>query len=151
MLNSIILKDLFSFKGENKIDLNKGVNLLLGINGSGKTSFINAIRLLQEGISGAGIENLIQSQWGGFYQIANCTGRDKSEEVQLTYIFDFDDVRKTKKEDIASNLSKPYHLFDTIEELASNIDYSNNNIIVFFGSFHISFDVKKELLKNLNK
>ena len=67
------------------------------------------------------------------------------------YIFDFDDVRKTKKEDIASNLSKPYHLFDTIEELASNIDYSNNNIIVFFGSFHISFDVKKELLKNLNK
>ena len=94
MLNSIILKDFFSFKGENKIDLNKGVNLLLGINGSGKTSFINAIRLLQEGISSAGIENLIQSQWGGFYQIANCTGRDKSEEVQVTYIFDFEEVNK---------------------------------------------------------
>ncbi len=94
MLNSIIIKDFFSFKGDNRIDLNKGVNLLLGINGSGKTSFINALRLLYEGISGAGLENLIQSQWGGFYQIVNCTGRDKPDEVQITYIFDFEDVNK---------------------------------------------------------
>jgi len=36
-------------------------------------------------------------------------------------------------------------------KISNTIDYSNNNIIVFFGSFHISFDVKKELLKNLNK
>ncbi len=92
MLNSIILKDFFSFKGENKIDLNKGANLLLGINGSGKTSFINALRLLYEGISGSGIENLIQSQWGGFYQIVNCTGREKTNEIQITYVFDFDEV-----------------------------------------------------------
>ena len=86
------LKDFFFFKGENKIDLNKGANLLLGINGSGKTSFINALRLLYEGISGSGIENLIQSQWGGFYQIVNCTGREKTNEIQITYVFDFDEV-----------------------------------------------------------
>lgn len=102
MLKSLILKDFFSFKGENKIDLNKGVNLLLGINGSGKTSFINALRFLYEGISGAGVENLIQSQWGGFSQIANCAGRDKASEIQITYIFDYEEVNK-----FAS--SGPYH------------------------------------------
>ena len=102
MLKSVILKDFFSFKGENKIDLNKGVNLLLGINGSGKTSFIKALRFLYEGISGAGVENLIQSQWGGFSQIANCAERDKASEIQITYIFDYEDVNK-----FAS--SAPYH------------------------------------------
>ena len=94
MLNSIILKDFFSFKGENKIDLNKGANLLLGINGSGKTSFINALRLLYEGISGSGIENLIQSQWGGFYQMANFSGRDKVNEIQITYVFNHKEINK---------------------------------------------------------
>ena len=67
---------------------------MLGINGSGKTSFINAIRLLYEGVSGEGVEKLIQSQWGGFSQITNCTGHDKSNEVQITYIFGNDAVNK---------------------------------------------------------
>ena len=62
MLKEIILRDFFSFYGETRVKLNKGVNLLLGINGSGKTSFINAIRLLCEGVSSEGIGRLIQEQ-----------------------------------------------------------------------------------------
>lgn len=94
MLNAVIVKNFFSFKEETKIELNAGMNILLGINGSGKTSFINALRFLFEGITGDGIEKLIQTKWGGFNQIVNCTGRDKGNDIQLTYIFNNDEVNK---------------------------------------------------------
>ena len=41
MLKTIIIDNFFSFKGETTVKLNSEINLLLGINGSGKTSFIN--------------------------------------------------------------------------------------------------------------
>lgn len=88
MLKSIIIKDFFSFKGECRIDLNPGINLLLGINGSGKTSFINALRLLYEGVCGTGFESLFQLEWGGFYEVVNANGTDVPKEIALTYIFD---------------------------------------------------------------
>lgn len=88
MLKSVVIKDFFSFKGEVEISLNRGVNVLLGINGSGKTSFINVLRLLSEGVTGKGIGQLLQTEWGGYSQILNCTGREKSNDVQITYIFD---------------------------------------------------------------
>ena len=100
MLKSVIIKDFFSFKGNTKISLNHGQNLLLGINGSGKTSFINALRLLTEGICGSGVENLIQTQWGGYSQILNCTGREKSDNIQITYVFDCDEINKFNKSKI---------------------------------------------------
>ena len=80
--------------------MNHGQNLLLGINGSGKTSFINALRLLTEGICGSGVENLIQTQWGGYSQILNCTGREKSDNIQITYVFDCDEINKFNKSKI---------------------------------------------------
>lgn len=90
MLKSIILQDFFSFKGRKEIKLNKGVNILLGINGSGKTSFINALRLLFEGIAGEGLVKLIQEQWGGYEQIVNFNGERTAPCAQITYIFDHD-------------------------------------------------------------
>lgn len=94
MLSAVIIKNFFSFKEETRIELNTGVNILLGINGSGKTSFINALRLLFEGITGDGVEKLLQTQWGGFGQIINCTGKDKGNNIQLTFIFDNYEVNK---------------------------------------------------------
>ena len=94
MLKSVIIKDFFSFKGDVRISLNKGQNLLLGINGSGKTSFINALRLLSEGVCGNGVENLIQTWWGGYAQILNCSGRERSNNIQITYIFDAEEINK---------------------------------------------------------
>lgn len=89
MLKAIVLRDFFSFKGEKKIELKEGINLLLGINGSGKTSFINSLRLLSEGIAGEGLVKLIQEQWGGYDQIINCNGDRKAPYAQITYIFDY--------------------------------------------------------------
>ena len=100
MLKSVIIKDFFSFRGNTKISLSHGQNLLLGINGSGKTSFINALRLFTEGICGSGVENLIQTQWGGYSQILNCTDREKSDNIQITYVFDCDEINKFNKSKI---------------------------------------------------
>jgi len=101
MLKEIVIRDFFSFKGEKRIKLNKGINLLLGINGSGKTSFLNALKLLYEGVSGIGIESLFQEQWGGFSQVANANGNRRVPYIQLTYIFDPAFLRK-------ANSSSPF-------------------------------------------
>ena len=89
MLKAIILRDFFSFKGEKKIKLKDGVNLLLGINGSGKSSFINSLRILSEGIVGEGLVKLIQEQWGGYDQVVNFNGDRKAPYAQVTYVFDY--------------------------------------------------------------
>lgn len=88
MLKEIVIKNFFSFKGENHIGLNPGINLLMGINGSGKTSFLNAIRLLHEGVCGKGFENLFQLEWGGFGEVVNANGPVQPKSIELTFIFD---------------------------------------------------------------
>lgn len=87
MLKQIILKNFFAFNGEHKILLNPGVNLLVGINGSGKTSMINAISLLYEGVCGKGISAFIDKS-GGVNAILNARGEIKPECFSLTFIFD---------------------------------------------------------------
>ena len=57
MIKELIIRDFFSFKGEHTIELNQGVNILVGVNGSGKTSFLNAITMLYEGIAGGCFDN----------------------------------------------------------------------------------------------
>ncbi len=68
------------------------MNILLGINGSGKTSFINALRLLYEGIAGDGLVKLIQEQWGGYDQIVNFNGERTAPCAQITYIFNHNEL-----------------------------------------------------------
>ena len=94
MLKSIIIQDFFSFRGKKKIKLNNGVNILLGINGSGKTSFINAVRLLSEGIAGDGLVKLIQEQWGGYDQVVNFNGERTAPCAQITYVFNYNELNE---------------------------------------------------------
>lgn len=88
MIKRITIRDFFSFSGTNTIEFNPGVNLLLGINGSGKTSLINALRLLYEGVCGDGVEKLVQEQWGGYDQIVNVNGDRTAPYSQIIYEFD---------------------------------------------------------------
>ncbi|MBP5541778.1 MAG: AAA family ATPase [Bacteroidales bacterium] len=93
MIKEIVLRDFFSFRGENTIKLNpKGINLLVGINGSGKTSFINALRLLAEGVCGKGVEYLMQEVWNGYDEVVNFNGDRTAPCVQLSYLFDHEQV-----------------------------------------------------------
>lgn len=73
MIKELIIRDFFSFKGEHIIKLNTGVNILVGVNGSGKTSFLNAITMLHEGIAGGCLSALFR-QWGTYNAIVNACG-----------------------------------------------------------------------------
>lgn len=106
MLKEIIIKDFFSFRGENRIELNSGINMLLGINGSGKTSFLNAIRLMYEGVCGNGFENLFQLEWGGFNDVVNANGTQIPKTIELTYVFDHKALKKAVSN---SNFSSDVH------------------------------------------
>ncbi len=60
MISKITLENFFSFRESTTIELNSGVNILLGINGSGKSNFLKAIQLLYESIIGPGLIDYIQ-------------------------------------------------------------------------------------------
>lgn len=92
MIKELIIRDFFSFKGEHTIELNQGVNILVGVNGSGKTSFLNAITMLYEGIAGGGLSALFR-QWGSYNAIVNACGEEKPDCFSVTYVFDADVLR----------------------------------------------------------
>ena len=89
MIKELIIRDFFSFRGEHVIELNSGVNILVGVNGSGKTSFLNAISLLYEGVAGSGLSTLFR-QWGTYNSIVNACGEEKPDCFSVTYVFDAD-------------------------------------------------------------
>jgi AAA15 family ATPase/GTPase len=58
MISNITLENFFSFKHPTLIELNPDINILVGINGSGKSNFLKAIHLLYESIVGNGLESV---------------------------------------------------------------------------------------------
>lgn len=87
MLKRVTLENFFSFGEPTTIELNPGVNLLVGINGSGKSNFLKAIRLLHEAVVGKGFEKTFLQEWGGFGNVANVSGGAK-DYIKLSYVFD---------------------------------------------------------------
>ena len=62
MLKSVRLVNFFSF-GDCTIELEPDLNVLVGINGSGKSNFLRAFQLLKAGMDGRLREQI--AQWGG--------------------------------------------------------------------------------------
>jgi predicted ATPase len=86
MLKSITIENFFSFGKATKIELNAGLNILVGINASGKSTIIKALQLLYETVCGKGYEKLIMEDWGGFEAVRH-QGVDK-KEIVLSFEFD---------------------------------------------------------------
>ncbi len=87
MIKSIKLENFFSFGVCEKIELNSDINILVGINGSGKSNFLKAIRLLYDGIAGVGFEKIFLKDWGGFNTVGNFN-ESQAEAIKITYEFD---------------------------------------------------------------
>ena len=97
MIKSITVENFFSFGESQKITLNKDVNILIGINGSGKSNFLKAIRLLYEGVVGKdGFEHIFLKEWSGFSSVANY-GKEKIDKIKITYEFDKDAILKLEE------------------------------------------------------
>lgn len=87
MIKSISIENFFSVREVQKITLNSGVNLLLGINGSGKSNFIKAFYLLSESIKNKDRFSKIFDSWGGFPSIINFSS---SPLKYIKLVFEFD-------------------------------------------------------------
>ncbi len=97
MIKSITFEDFLSFSGKVHVDLNPGANLLVGINGSGKSNFIKALRLLQDWFSdeGMGLEESFGKS-GGVRQLKNFSVTEKPS-FSLEFVFDKEDVNRIEK------------------------------------------------------
>ncbi len=88
MISKITLENFFSFREPTTIELNPDINVLIGINGSGKSNFLKAIELLRESFIGNdGFEHIFLQDWGGFNAVVNCN-QEKKDYIRLTFEFD---------------------------------------------------------------
>jgi predicted ATPase len=68
MLKQIRLQNFLSFK-DLTIDFNSGLNILVGINGAGKSNLLRALDLLREGVSNKRLKEFIFNKMGGLDNI----------------------------------------------------------------------------------
>lgn len=86
MIKSIRLRNFFSFASQT-IEFDK-LNVLVGINGAGKSNLIKAIQVLKAVISDGDMSDLMINKWGGFDAV-HYLGDDKQESsIELEYEFD---------------------------------------------------------------
>ena len=128
MISKITLENFFSFGRPTTIELNSGVNILVGINGSGKSNFLKAIKLLYEGIGGEGFRKVFLQDWGGFSSVANFQEAE-SPYIKLIYEFDVSKIN-------AIGLKKGFLFSD-------NLIYE----ITIFPVGNTSYDLNEKLYK----
>lgn len=68
MLKALEIYNFLSLENE-VIVLDAQMNVLIGINGSGKSNFIKALKLLKEGVSGYGLRKYVLDELGGLDNI----------------------------------------------------------------------------------
>lgn len=93
MIKSIKLENFFSFGISDPIELNKNTNILLGINGSGKSNFLKGVRFLYECIAGSGLEKIFLKDWSGFSSVANFS-ETQDESIKISFEFDKNVINK---------------------------------------------------------
>ena len=121
MLKKVTIENFFAYQTPTTIELNPGVNLLLGINGSGKTCFINALRLLYEGVVGKGLKNLIDDTWGGVKNVINISKEGTGKNYfKLTYVFSAEQVEKK----LHANFFKKNFAYVVKVKVKQDFDYS---------------------------
>jgi predicted ATPase len=88
MIKRVKITNVYSF-GETVIELHPESNILIGVNGSGKSNFLKIIRLLKEGVAGTGLRNHFLNALGGFDNIYFKGGVEGSQNgMAIEYTFD---------------------------------------------------------------
>lgn len=85
MLKSIRLVNFYSFR-DATIELNQGVNVLVGINGSGKSNFLKLFELLQNAIKGRRLRRHIL-EIGGVNEILY-QGERENDEIVIEMVYE---------------------------------------------------------------
>jgi predicted ATPase len=115
MLKSITIENFFSFGKPTKIELNAGLNILVGINASGKSTIIKALQLLYETVCGKGYEKLILGDWDGFEAVRH--QGIENNKIILQFEFDKEHI-KSKTNETAFNSNPICEIsFEKLNEL----------------------------------
>ncbi len=85
MLKSIRLVNFYSFR-DTTIELNQGTNVLVGINGSGKSNFLKVFELLNEAINGKRLRRHIL-EIGGVNEILY-QGERENDEIVIELVYE---------------------------------------------------------------
>lgn len=94
MFAKVTLENFFSFGKATEVTLNSNVNILLGINGSGKSNFLRAIQLLAKSFNqDNGFSELLVNTWGGLEEVANFS-QQKKDFFRLTFEFDCEQIKR---------------------------------------------------------
>lgn len=91
MIKCVRLTNFFSFERE-EIKLDKNLNILIGINGSGKSNLFKALRLLKEGVAGIGLRKYVLDVLGGFDNIYFKGNPDDIDYIELEFTFDAKEI-----------------------------------------------------------
>lgn len=122
MIKEIKITNFYSFQ-ETTITLRPDTNILIGINGSGKSNFLKAIKFLKEGVVGVGLKKYISDDLGGFDNFY-FKGKNKShftKGVAFQYRFDAKFLNKLGYE---FQIDKDIFYEIKIHSLSNGINYS---------------------------
>jgi predicted ATPase len=89
MIKEIAIKNFYGFK-DTTIKIHPETNILIGINGSGKSNFLKVLRLLKESVAGVGLSKHIMENLGGFDNIffKGQLEKDAAQSITIKYTFD---------------------------------------------------------------
>lgn len=89
MIKQIDIQNFYSFKNTT-IKIHPETNILIGINGSGKSNFLKVLRLLKESVGGVGLSKHIMENLGGFDNIffKGELEKDATQSIMIKYTFD---------------------------------------------------------------
>lgn len=92
MITDIRLENFLSFEDET-FYLNEKQNVLVGVNGSGKSNLLKALRLVKEGVSGIGLRKYVIDSLGGLDNIL-FKSSDKTSKFGLYFNLDCNAIKK---------------------------------------------------------
>ncbi|MEY3442335.1 MAG: hypothetical protein RLZZ519_616 [Bacteroidota bacterium] len=87
MIKKIRFKNFYGF-ADAEINLDNRASVLVGINGSGKSNLLKAIRLLKEGVAGMGLRKYLIDDLGGLDNILSKSTSVLIDTVELEFCFD---------------------------------------------------------------
>lgn len=117
MIKCIRFKNFFSFK-ENTIFL-KERNIIVGINGAGKTNFIKSLQLLKSTVTEGALSDLLINKWGGFDAMCYADNQKESSVVELEFQFDENVLGQ-----YGYHFQEPVYYLITFKKVGSTQNYS---------------------------
>jgi predicted ATPase len=138
MIKEIKITNFYSFN-ESIVELHNFTNILIGVNGSGKSNFLKSIKLLREGVAGIGLKKHIFDNLGGFDNMffKGSKRKEQNQSIIIEYKFDGKEITKGN---YGFNFTEDLIYVLTINKSSSQSNfYVNEKIINESGFTYLDF------------